>query len=398
MLVAALYPPSMRRSAVGFSFLCLVLCVGCTDRGGSSETNPRTTVEDGGEASSPDTTIGRDSEVSFKTLSERAAHTATRLSSGDVLVVGGCVTDGCSAATVETFIVSSDGTSVVRGPDLSGPRDGHTAHALANGSVVLIAGYAGEGRPPLASIEVFDAESGTIRSLAELTVPRGGHASALLSGDRVLVVGGWIARRTFSSSAEIIDTATGSVFEAAPLPVALHAMDAVALADGRVLVTGGQVDVETGTNRAWLYDSSSDAWSETGGMADRRFKHLSVILPDGRVLVIGGTTDDREILSTTEIYDPASGSFTAGPDLLEPRYKLPGGAVAVAAGKVFVGGGGRTIEALDVDEGISILIEDLETQGSFATTTALGDGLILVLGGYDQSIDLRRRVRIVPTV
>ena len=384
----------MRKQVIAVSLLIVGLLASCTGSRGTS-------VSSSGSTPPPDSSIGiataETSVVSFVALAERAAHTATTLSTGDVLVVGGCVTDGCSVATAETFIVSSDGTSAVRGPNLSGPRDGHTAHALANGNVVLIAGYAGEGRPPLASIEVFDAESGKIRSLDDLTVQRGGHASALLGGDRVLVVGGWIARRTFTSSAEIIDTSSGSVSEAAQLPVALHAMDAITLADGRVLVTGGQVDLETGTNRAWLYDSTSNVWLETGAMTDRRFKHFSVLLPDGRVLVIGGTPDDREILSTTEVYDPVSGSFKAGPDLLEPRYKLPGGAVAVAGGHVVVGGGGRTIEVLDVDDGISTLIEDLGTQGSFGTTTALGDGLILVLGGYDQRINLRRQVRIVPT-
>ena len=311
-------------------------------------------------------------------------------------MAGGCVSDGCSVATTETFIVASDGASVVRGPDLSGPRDGHTAHALGDGNVVLIGGYAGEGEPPLSSVELYEAHSGGIRRLDDLNQRRGGHASALLAGDRVLVVGGWIARRTYTRSAEIVDVSSGSVTEAKPLPVALHAMDAVTLADGRVLVTGGQLEGGEGTDGAWIYDESSNSWSATGLMIGRRFKHFSVLLPDGSVLVIGGTTDDLEILATTEIYDPVSGTFTPGPDLVEPRYKLPGGAVVVDGDHVIVGGGGQTIESIDLVTQTSMVLEDLGSQGSFATTTTIGDGGVLVLGGYDRSISLRRQVLLIP--
>jgi Kelch motif len=192
-----------------------------------------------------------------------------------------------------------------------------------------------------------------------------------------------------------VEVASGRVAGAAQLPVALHAMDAVTIADGRVLATGGQVEGGNGTDRAWVYDPGSDSWSETGRMAERRFKHFSVLLPDGRVLVIGGTTDDDEILATTEIYDPALGSFTPGPDLIEPRYKLPGGAVLIDGDRVIVGGGGRTIEIIDIAQGTSSVLEDLGSQGSFATTTRLGDGNVLILGGYDRNIRLRRIVRVI---
>lgn len=382
------------RTPIRFLLLGFVLVAGCSGSGRS------------GPSAGPISTVGTAGRItdqvpistgSLRELARRAAHTATSLPSGDVLVAGGCITDGCGTATAETFIVASDGTSVARGPDLASPRDGHTATALSDGSVVLIGGYAGEGLPPLASIEVYDYQSAGIRSLDELNQRRGGHASALIGGDRILVVGGWVARRTYTSSAEIVDASSGRVTDAAPLPLALQAMDATSLYDNRVLVTGGQVADGEGTNRAWLYDPVSDSWSETGRMSEPRFKHYSVLLPEGRVLVIGGTRDDREILASTEVYDPATGTFTSGPDLVEPRYKLPGGAVVLEGDRVIVAGGGRTIEVLDLATGSSSVVEDLGSQGSFATATALGDRLTLVLGGYDLTIDLRREVRLIPT-
>ena len=378
----------MRKTFVLVSLLSLLL-VGCT--GNADVTRPTPPWSTPSPDPSPPVV-----KVSLESLSVRAAHTATALPDGSVLVAGGCINDGCALATAETFLVWSDGKTVVRGPDLAGPRDGHTASSLPDGSVVFVAGYSGEGAPPLASIELFDARMGTIRSLGDLNQRRGGHASALVGQDNVLVVGGWVARRTYTSSAELVQTSSGSVIEVAPLPLALHAMDAITMSDGRVLVTGGQIEGGTGTDQAWIYEPSSDTWSETGGMHDRRFKHFSVLLGDGTVLVIGGTSDDREVLSTTEVYDPDSGSFSRGPDLVEPRYKLPGGAVVVGERSVIVGGGGRTVERIDLAEGTSTAVEDLGSQGSFATTTALGERHILVLGGYDRSIELRRRVLVMP--
>jgi hypothetical protein len=210
------------------------------------------------------------------------------------------------------------------------------------------------------------------------------------------VAGGWTAANTYTSSVEIVDVSSSEVVDAARLPIPLHALDAVNLADGRILVTGGQVEGGGGSSRAWIYDPSSDSWTETGQMMEQRFKHFSLLLPDERVLVIGGTTDDREILSTTEIYDPTLGSFTIGPELIEPRYKLAGGAALVDEDRVVIGGGGRTVETLDLRAGTSTVVEDLGSPGLFSTTTLLGSGGVLVLGGYDQDIDLRGLVRVIP--
>lgn len=130
-------------------------------------------------------------------------------------------------------------------------------------------------------------------------------------------------------------------------------------------------------------------------MTEPRSKHFSLLLPNATVLVIGGAGDDQAIHSSTEVYDPATGMFTAGPDLVEPRYKLRGGAVLLDGERVVVGGGGRTVEMIDLRLGSSAIVADLGSQGSFATATGLGTDQVLVLGGYDQNIDLRRRVRVI---
>lgn len=128
-----------------------------------------------------------------------------------MLIAGGCVTDGCSRATGDTFLVSSDGAGAVRGPKLASPRDSHTATALDDGRVVLVGGYAGEGEGVLASIEVFDPATDNVEEIGELSTPRGGPAAALLPDGRVLVGGGWVAPRTYTASVELVDPDTGAV-------------------------------------------------------------------------------------------------------------------------------------------------------------------------------------------
>lgn len=328
-------------------------------------------------------------------MSGRAAHTASALPDGTVLVAGGCVTDGCRTATSETFVVARDGTTSAVGPDMSDARDSHTATVVGGGRVVLVGGFTGEGAAPVSSVDVFDPAARSITGAGRLRVGRGGHAAALTGDGRVLVVGGWVGPRSYTATTELIDPTSGAISPGPDLPVAADALDAVALADGRVLVTGGQVRSGVGTSAAAIFDPTTDTWAQTGPLLTPRFKHASVLLDDGCVLVIGGTTDDRDLLATTEIYSPTSGTFSRGPDLAEPRYKVQGGAVVLGGSRVAIAGGGQTVEVVDLDAGTSSVIDRFAARGSFATINVLGSGDLLVIGGYDDRVRLRNEAHLI---
>lgn len=333
--------------------------------------------------------------ATLEEASARAAHTATTLADGSVFVVGGCVTDGCSQASAETFRLLADGTTVISGPSLAGPRDGQTATRIGD-DVILVGGYSGEGRDPLATIEVFHAATEELEVAATMGLGRGGHAAAALGDGTVLIVAGSVRSRTPSASAVIFDPATNTLAEASDLPIATDGLDAVALSDGRVLVTGGLVDSGLGTDQAFIFDPSTSAWTSVGPMLKARFKHFSVLLDDGRVLVTGGTTDDRTLLAATEIFDPATSTFSAGPDLHEPRYKMTGGAVVMDADRVLIAGGGRSVEIVNVESNNTTIVDTFSGRGSFATLNAWGAGSFIVLGGYDDQIRLRREFLLIP--
>jgi hypothetical protein len=63
---------------------------------------------------------------------------------------------------------------------------------------------------------------------------------------------------------------------------------------------------------------------------------------------------------------------------------------------VAIGGGGRTVEVVDVRAGTSKVIETLTQRGSFASLNLIGNDRLLLIGGYDDRIGLRGEVRLIP--
>ena len=326
-------------------------------------------------------------------LAARAAHTATVLSDGVVLVAGGCVVDGCTTASAEAFAVASGIGS--RLGDMATPRDSHTATLLPSGGVLVTGGFTAEGTAPQSSAELFDSTTGAWRTVGSMSVGRGGHAAATLGNGGVAVVGGWVRSRTYTAAIDLYNPETGT-FDAGPdLDIAVDGLAAVSLDDGRVLITGGQSAPGVASGQAAILSADGRMLVSVGPLLVARFKHTMVALDDGRVLVIGGTSDDYELLTSTEIFDPATNTFTPGPELHHGRYKLAGGAALLPDGRVVVGGGGDGIEVLDPAHGTSTISTSAAGRASFGTISVVGTD-VLLLGGYDERIALTRRFIEVP--
>jgi hypothetical protein len=276
-------------------------------------------------------------------------------------------------------------------------RDVHTATLLGSGDVLVTGGFSGEGMPPLASAEVFDADTGTWQPAGALSLQRGGHAAAVLGSGRVVVAGGWVRSRTYTATTEVFDPATGTFTAGPDLPVAADGLEAVALDDGRVLVAGGQSAPGVASDQAVVIAADGITLEVVGPLTTARFKHTMVVLDDGRVLVIGGTPDDIELLTSTEIFDPDTGTFQPGPDLIHGRYKMTGGAALLPDGRVLVGGGGDGVEIIDLEAGLSTEATIASGVSSFGTVT-LAEEVVLLVGGYDDRIRLTERFVVAPLV
>src|SRR5262245_34686083 len=165
-------------------------------------------------------------------LRARAAHTATLLADGRVLLAGGCAVDGCTTAGVapsSEFYLPGHGFEP--GPSMRFPRDGHTATALADGRVLIVGGWTAEGTLPLAEAELFDPKTNAFIPAGTLRVGRGAHIAAPLPDGRVLIAGGGVGRRSYTASVEIFEPAT-STFQPGPaMPQARQGAVAIALRD-----------------------------------------------------------------------------------------------------------------------------------------------------------------------
>jgi len=193
----------------------------------------------------------------------------------------------------------------------------------------------------------------------------------------------------------------------------------VPLPDGRALAVGG--NTSTAVNApggmtalsdatAEIYDPCRDSWTLTAPMTVSRRKPAATPLADGRVLVSGGRTDDLavaagndvivpdptgdvfgqvESLRTAEIFDPVAGSWSSTPPMAQRRFwhtstLLADGSVLVAGGAMTPGAGAETFDPrTGVWTATGAMPGPSRTR---AVAARLGDGSVLVFGGYDGTI------------
>lgn len=181
-----------------------------------------------------------------------------------------------------------------------GTRSEHRAIALADGQVLLVGGWAGDGVYSAATWELFDPAARAFRA-ATSPLPNGalGFDVVPLDAGGALLCGGGAYEGTGTASTTpqddcVLLSASASATPTSPLPVALQGLAMAALADGRVLACGGLTDVaEEGafavaTDRAFLWDPGSESWEEVGPLDTPRAGHRAIPLPDGDVVIVGG--------------------------------------------------------------------------------------------------------------
>lgn len=226
---------------------------------------------------------------------------------------------------------------------LNQARAAHTATLLRDGTVLVVGGRTGvrygehEG---LASAERFDPQTGKWSATGAMAGPRVGHSATLLRDGRVLVVGGQTNDHADNPNrdvltAELYDPATGQWTLAAP-PLRTHGADAAAtlLADGRVLVTGGNAASGGGTiylTVAEIYDPAQNSWTTVAPLRQGAYAHSALLLPDGRVFIAGGSTG-----SPSQLYDPARDLWVF--DAPSPTYS--GVATTLRDGRILLVGQG----------------------------------------------------------
>ncbi len=355
---------------------------------GSGERHDPTPTAQTGASAVPPASAGALQPVAMMT-EPRAVQTATRLSDGSVLVVGGCTDLGCELGSggqvAEVFDPSTDRFESV-GSLVSGFRDDHTATPLSDDRVLIAGGWGTSG--VVRTTELFQPESRTFSAGPDMNSPRAGFTAVRLRDGRVLLAGGFTDNDPTTRAADLFDPSADSIDPTGSMRQPRGAYAAALMPDGRVLVAGG-IDSGHVLATAEVYDPATGRFTPTGMMSRPRYKAGAIALGDGSIMVLGGSADveGQHLYASTEIYDPAAGTFTPGPTMTSPRYKIGTSLAALANGDILVAGGAAQVERYEAGTRTFEPVEgSLDGTRLFLTATRLDRGRVLLLGGYDSEI------------
>jgi hypothetical protein len=255
---------------------------------------------------------------------KRENHTATLLSDGKVLVVGGfgyIGEDEIILDTAEVYDPADDSWTAVA--PMGTARVFHTASLLTDGTVLVVGGRNEEYQNGIPSAQIFDPADGSWGEVLPLSGGDGrlGHTATVLPDGKVLVAGGFGRWCTdpedlyceeistgVLNTAKIFDPTAGTFSPTDPMTDVRQNHTATLLPNGQVLVTGGTSDGSDALESTELFDPSVPSWSSGGSMDVGRYFHPVVLLPNGKVLVSGGVgaAGPQDL---AELYAPP----TAGP-------------------------------------------------------------------------------------
>jgi RHS repeat-associated protein len=337
----------------------------------------------------------------------RQGHTATLLSTGNVLVAGGTSNGTIALATAELYNRST-GTWAATA-SMTGARTLHTATQLntsSNGTTsgkVLIAGGL-NGTTSQSTAQLYSPSAGTWVAAGNLNASRHGHTATLLADGRVLAICGLNGTTTLNTAA-LYNPASGAGTWAAvagSLPSALKNHAAALLTtsnaqlSNKVLVFGGNSGAATVSNVS-LFDAVKNAFSTQPVMPSAREGHVVTALPNGNLLVTGGKSGTTT-LATAVLFNPSSGtgSWTSAGTMTAARQAHSATAIPsaiVASGQVLVAGGSSgsaTLSSAEVWNGSTTWTATtaLPTARQGHTATLLGNDAVLIAGGVSGTTTL----------
>jgi N-acetylneuraminic acid mutarotase len=282
------------------------------------------------------------------TLKEpRYHHTATELSDGGVLVVGGGT--GSERTTAGVELITAGGWRKTKHAMLQ-DRANHTATRLPSGDILVVGGsrYIQPDHPrwdthatlaTLDSVELYNAASDRWSAMPPLPAPRMQHSATLLPDGRVMIIGGttsvWPNEVSVTAAVLLWNPATGQWSATRDLPREREGHIATLLPNGDVLVSGGQDEYNFPMQDLVLWDHVTGQWSNAGHTHDRTVLggHTAAILPKGNVLLIPtdrASKDEMAVWSPIPERDPP-GSWVSPSEgaaitrLTDGRFLMVGG-------------------------------------------------------------------------
>ncbi|HEY4055595.1 MAG TPA: hypothetical protein VGM39_03265 [Kofleriaceae bacterium] len=238
----------------------------------------------------------------------RSGLTATTLSDGRVVVIGGSSTSGVSGDIYQVLIEDLD-VQIQQTTTLVHARTGHTATPLGNtlGAPVLIAGGTdGVSATPVDVAELYKPLQGALADPATFSPvmkhPRTRHQAVRMADDSVVFIGGVDsngapvrALERFTLEEGFTDLTDENHHAVSLDPTfGVLGITITRLPDDRVLLTGGQAELNgTSVNTSLLLRldprSGTIDLVPTDSLQFGRAGHQAVLMCDGTVLVAGGS-------------------------------------------------------------------------------------------------------------
>ena len=305
-------------------------------------------------------------------------------------------------ATLTTFASTSlaqQGTFVPTG-SLNTATDNHTATLLSNGKVLIVGGIGGLGSQGTPA-ELYDPTSGTFVANVGTGTIGAGSSATLLSNGKVLFAGGIGTVLTMNQvGAELYDPATGAFTTTGNMITGRYYPTATRLQSGKILIINGGQCPQGSNNvcldgNAELYDPTSGTFTATGSLTTNHDGGTATLLNNGMVLVAGGGQHDGIISCTAiaELYNPATGTFT--PTGTMNNCRSGHAAMLLNTGRVLIAGGDgfppnvllsdawASAELYDPTTGTFTPTGNMNTPREVPTATLLNNGMVLVAGGLD---------------
>lgn len=362
----------MRKSGLLYPSLFLILfliIIGCTVKKSSTKNSE-----------------GKLTEISSM-IQKRAAHTATLLKDGRVLIAGGIVEDGSGneLPLTNSEIYNPETNQFNKISGLVEQHCNHSASLLESGEVLIIAGWKTGARSD--AIEIFNPETNTFRLATRLEKPLQAHNAVLLNDGKVLIVGGNFSESDYAMNAYLYDYKTNSLTKTGKLNYGRMAFTATLLKNGNVLIAGGRN--ENGVlNKAEIYNSATGEFELKGDLKTNRYKHGASVMENGNVILIGGSdkNDWNGKYKSAEVYDAELGEFTELIEMNAERFKLQEGVVMLADGNILAGGGNKVVEIFNPAANKFITAGEIDDVNYYTCLTLLRNGNVLITGGYNNKI------------
>jgi uncharacterized phage protein gp47/JayE len=187
----------------------------------------------------------------------RVHHSATALSNGKVVVVGGFDGAGVPLASIEIFD-SATGNWTTSAASLGTAVGYHSATLLTDGRVLICGGAGGGG--VVNKFQIYNPNTDTITAPGTLQHPRARHRAVKMPNDDVLIVGGYDAAQVDQATTEIWSHITEVTTASASMTRARSGFGMAMAGTLKVLVAGNRRGV-AGRASYEVYTIASNTWS-----------------------------------------------------------------------------------------------------------------------------------------